>query len=168
MSANSLIMLGLCSFTLTLLIQYAIWTRLRVIRLRNDLRRFAAELHTAALSAGRTGDRAFLDEMRSMEAHIALADGYSVAAASYLLWAVHKYPELFGAQAVRSDSPSFQTILDRSHNRLVRRIADYMTHETLGGWLAAGVLRFLPRSSRRDIRREAAESFRPTNLVCVS
>lgn len=162
------IILGVCSFLLTILFWYALWIRVRVIRLKEDLYRLGGYLEAAAAAAWRDDDPAYRATAAEIKAFAGVADRISVATAAYTIWASHQLADPLRPGLVKSDDPLFQKLLDSYRNRLFKRISDYLIFETLGGWVIGLLLWILPQVSRRQIRREAVQSFEPMEMMGVS
>lgn len=154
----ALVSFGLC---------YAAWIRIRPLRLRQDIYDLRDELFDEALAAGALTDPGYRQLRLQLNSWARSAAMISFPSLVYLL--VTLDDDL--PTPIPSERPEVQAILERTYDRLARRLIRYVAFETLPGLIVLATLvplwvvrvTFIARIAHRIseiVQQNAADSMR--------
>lgn len=144
---SDLIKLCVASFCLGLVIAYAWWTKVRVLRLRQHLFAIRDEMWDSANRLGQLDDPAHREYRDVINATIYCAGTITPITIIYCGMLIRKAKTSF-AQPPKPLSAEIEAIIAKAKERVNRRMVKYLTRETLSGLMLGILLCLIPKRLR--------------------
>lgn len=146
---------------------YACWVKVRVIRLREDIFAIRNRLFDKMTDLSSHDDPAYRHIRDELNTALQIADLISIPLLAYF-W--HMYRHDPQPEQRRSDREQVQRGVDAARVRLRRRLASYLSRETLTGLMSQAIVAAIPaKAIRKEVQQgvdtclawDAPERLRP-------
>ncbi len=129
MLGNVLLFIAIAVLIFT--IYYAWWTKIRVVKLRQDIFDKRDELFDLAITVQASDDPAYQAARMHLNSMLDMVKYFSVQSVEYMIKVGHLSP----TPHMTSKDPKLEAAIADTFEWLVRRIAKYLIHETFSGFL---------------------------------
>lgn len=136
-------------------VYYAWWTKIRVLKLRQDIFDKRDHLFDVAARLDEFDDPGYRAARLHLNSMLDMAKYFSVQSVEYMVKVGHLAP----VKQTVSPNKELQEAIDDTFNWLIDRIAKYLIRETFSGWLVYIIYGDEP-SLKRAFREETQEKVR--------